>query len=67
MEKKETKLLCPFCKHDHFLRSEKDTLICIIDDGETLRDEYVSTDADEFIYKCAKCKKEVTEEELARE
>lgn len=60
--KGERKLRCPFCKHNRFLR--KETCFCDIwDRGEDgMCDEDISHE--EYKFFCAKCKKEVTEEEL---
>lgn len=59
--KGERKLRCPFCNHDRFLR--KETAYCDIWGREdSMIDENISDIDYEFF--CAKCKKEVTEEEL---
>ena len=65
---KETKMLCPYCKNDVFLRSstEEDCRVHIFNDGEGMRDEDIDMQVTEYTYKCAKCKKNVTEEELVK-
>lgn len=60
------KMRCPFCKHDKFYRSaiENPCLVEIYDDGDSMRDEDIEMCQTNYTYKCAKCKKNVTEEEL---
>lgn len=60
--KEERKLKCPFCKHDRFRRVE--TCFCDMwDRGEDgICDEEISHE--DYQFYCAKCGKEVTDEEL---
>lgn len=66
LEGGEKKLLCPYCNNDVFLRSaiESDCKVYIYDDGDSMRDENIDMCVTEYTYKCAKCKKDVTEKEL---
>jgi len=62
----ERKLRCPFCDNDTFFRSaiERDCKVYIYNDGEGIRDEDIGMAITEYTYKCFKCDKDVTEEEL---
>ena len=66
---KTKKVLCPFCKHDVFVRSatERPCRVHILDEGDGLRDEDIDMCITEYTYKCCKCKKDITEEELAKQ
>jgi len=60
----EKKLLCPYCRNDKFIR-KAEAEIKMFDDGETIRDDVISEDYEDYF--CAECDKKVTEEELIRE
>jgi len=68
LEEGETKLLCPFCKNDTFFRTrtEEPCKVWMIDDGESVRDEDIDMCVTEYTYVCAKCDKDVTEEEMEK-
>lgn len=53
---------CPYCKHGVFIRKEF-AKVEISDDGESMTDEVIEV-LDEYEYRCAKCDKDLTEEEL---
>ena len=54
---------CPFCGHKEFNRKEI-SLVKMINEGDCRVDELLSGMLDECNYSCAKCGKEVTEEEI---
>ena len=62
---KETKLKCPNCGHDRFLR-KSDDIVEMIDNGEAVRDELLCDRHNGCEYYCQKCGNDVTDEEMAR-
>jgi len=59
-------LCCPFCGHDVFIRKERsEALLHIWDAGDHTYDDVIQFLEEETVYFCAKCGKEVTDEELA--
>jgi transposase-like protein len=62
----KTKLLCPFCGHDVFVRKTND-LVRLFDTGDVIVDEYFDASFDFYEYECRQCGKDITEEELTKE
>lgn len=60
--KEEKELRCPFCNNNVFIRKHLQK-VSLVDDGEEITDIEVDSWM-EFQYKCAKCGKDITEEEL---
>ena len=58
-------LKCPYCNHTVFIKKVY-SFVEMVDDGETIKDEEVKSLENETIYRCAKCDKEVGEEEMVR-
>ena len=59
------RLKCPFCGNETFIRTTKDE-IYMLDDGEEITDELVPHSYyPSYVYKCATCKKDVTDKELS--
>jgi len=63
----ESRLLCPHCKNDTFLRKTKsEALVHIFDHGDVILDDVIRTLYEENTYICENCKKDVTDDELVR-
>jgi len=58
-------MVCPYCEHDTFMRKTTEE-IRMVDDGENITDELVSDGWCGYTYRCAKCKRNVTDKELKR-
>ena len=60
----ERKLHCPKCGYDKFVRITRHVdIIEIIEDEETIRDEYIQEDIDQDELRCHKCQTIINEDE----
>ncbi len=60
---KEKQMACPLCGCTEFNRTMKE-LVQMIDTGDGIRDELIGGINDSAGFTCAKCAKDVTNEEL---